>query len=166
MQHFLLEQALNYFIRQNKVDLSTLNGKTLFFTLEDLPLSFNFICTNNRIFVTTQDDITADVDVKLHARVFLALIQGENLTDLLRQDKIKIHGDVKTVQLLVDLLQKIDIDLEEMLAKHTGDIVAHQLGKVAKNLSKSTNPIDSFKDELTTLLIAPSASSFFKNKRF
>ena len=166
MQHFLLEQALNYFIRQNKVDLSTLNGKTLFFTLEDLPLSFNFICTNNRIFVTTQDDITADVDVKLHARVFLALIQGENLTDLLRQDKIKIHGDVKTVQLLVDLLQKIDINLEEMLAKHTGDIVAHQLGKVAKNLSKSTNPIDSFKDELTTLLIAPSASSFFKNKRF
>ena len=166
MQHFLLEQALNYFIRQNKVDLSTLNGKTLFFTLEDLPLSFNFICTNNRIFVTTQDDITADVDVKLHARVFLALIQGENLTDLLRQDKIKIHGDVKTVQLLVDLLQKIDIDLEEMLAKHTGDIVAHQLGKIAKNLSKSTNPIDSFKDELTTLLIAPSASSFFKNKRF
>ena len=166
MQHFLLEQALNYFIHQNEVDLSTLNGKTLFFTLEDLPLSFNFICTNDRIFVTTQGDLTTDVDVKLRAPIFLALFHGENLTDLLRQDKIKIHGDVKTVQLLVDLLQKIDIDLEEMLAKHTGDIVAHQLGKFAKNLKKSKNPIDSIKDELTTLLITPSTSSLFKNKRF
>ena len=166
MQHFLLEQALNYFIHNNKVDLSALNDKTLFFTLEDLPLSFNFICTNDRIFVTTQEDLSADVDVKLRTPIFLALLQGDSLTDLLRQDKIKIHGDVKTVQLLVDLLQKIDIDLEEMLAKHTGDIVAHQLGKFAKNLKKSKNPIDSIKDELTTLLITPSASSLFKNKRF
>jgi ubiquinone biosynthesis protein UbiJ len=58
--------------------------------------------------------------------VFLQLMQGEDLTELLRQDKIIIHGDVKTAQLLVDLLQQVEFDFEEELSKFTGDIVAHQ----------------------------------------
>ncbi len=164
MQHFVLEQALNYLIDQGKVDLDTLNGKTLYFSLEDLPLNVNFVCTNNRIFVTTDTSTGADVDIKLKSSAFLALFQGKDLTELLRQDKIIIHGDVKTAQLLVDLLQQIDIDLEELLSKYTGDIVAHQVGKLAKNFKKSKNPIEELKNELATLLITPSKSNLFKNK--
>lgn len=165
MQHFVLEQALNYLIDQGKADLSALNGKTLHFALEDLPLNVNFVCTNNRIFVTTDTSIGADVDIKLKSSVFLALFQGEDLTELLRQDKIIIHGDVKTAQLLVDILQQIDIDFEEMLSKYTGDIIAHQVGKLTKNFKTSNNPLEAIKNELTTLFVAPSESSLFKNKR-
>jgi ubiquinone biosynthesis protein UbiJ len=65
----------------------------------------------------------------------------------------------------VDLLQQIDIDLEELLSKYTGDIIAHQLGKLSKNLKKTNdNPLETLKDELATLLIAPSKSGLFKNK--
>jgi len=164
MQHFVLEQALNYLIDQGNADLGALNGKTLYFSLEDLPLDVNFVCTNDRIFVTTDTSIGADVDIKLKSSVFLALFQGENLTELLRQDKIVIHGDVKTAQLLVDLLQQLDIDLEEALSKYTGDIIAHQVGKMAKKFKTSDNPLEALKNELTTLLVAPSKSSLFKNK--
>jgi ubiquinone biosynthesis protein UbiJ len=165
MQHFVLEQALNYLIDHGNADLRALNGKTIYFVLEDLPLMVNFVCTNDRIFVTTDTNTSADVDIKLKSSVFLALFQGENLTELLRQDKIIIHGDVKTAQLLVDLLQQIDIDLEELLSKYTGDIIAHQLGKLSKNLKKTNdNPLETLKDELATLLIAPSKSGLFKNK--
>jgi len=164
MQHFVLEQALNYLIDQGNADLSTLNGKTLHFALEDLPLNVNFVCTNDRIFVTTDTSADADVDIKLKSSVFLALFQGKDLTELLRQDKIVIHGDVKTAQLLVDLLQQLDIDLEEALSKYTGDIIAHQVGKMAKKFKTSDNPLEALKNELTTLLVAPSKSSLFKNK--
>ncbi len=164
MQHFVLEQALNYLIDQGKADLGALNDKTLYFSLEDLPLDVNFVCTNNRIFVTTDTSAGADVDIKLKSSVFLALLQGEDLTELLRQDKIIIHGDVKTAQLLVDLLQQIDIDFEEILSKYTGDIVAHQVGKLAKNFKTSDNPLEAIKNELTTLFVAPSESALFKNK--
>ena len=164
MQHFVLEQALNYLIDQGNADLSALNGKTLYFSLEDLPLDVNFVCTNDRIFVTTDTSIGADVDIKLKSSVFLALFQGKDLTELLRQDKIVIHGDVKTAQLLVDLLQQLDIDLEEALSKYTGDIIAHQVGKMAKKFKTSDNPLEALKNELTTLLVAPSKSSLFKNK--
>ncbi|HIM95128.1 MAG TPA: hypothetical protein EYM53_00735 [Gammaproteobacteria bacterium] len=164
MQHFVLEQALNHLIDQGNADLSALNGKTMYFALEDLPLDVNFICTNDRIFVTTDISAGADVDIKLKSSVFLALFQGEDLTELLRQDKIIIHGDVKTAQLLVDLLQQIDIDFEEVLSKYTGDIVAHQIGKLAKSFKASDNPLERLKDELTALLITPKKSKPFKNK--
>lgn len=165
MQHFLLEQGLNYLTEQGKVNLSTLNGTIFHFALEDFPLSLNFICTNDRIFVTTNANTVADIDIKLKSSVFLALFQGEDLSELLRQDKIIIHGDVKTVQLLVDVLQKIDIDLEELLSKYTGDIIANQVGKLTKSLKSSSNPLEALKDSLTSLLIKPSKSGVFKNKR-
>ncbi len=168
MQHFLLEQALNHFIKQTQTDLTPLNGNTIHFALQDLPLRVNFICTNNRVFVSDDTTLDTNVEITLKSSVFLALFQGEDLTELLRQDKIIIHGDVKTAQLLVDLLKKIDIDLEEVLSQYTGDIIAHQAGKVALKIKSSAeqsgNLLETLKDELTTLLIAPRESAFFKNK--
>jgi ubiquinone biosynthesis protein UbiJ len=51
----------------------------------------------------------------LQRKMHRFLMQGEDLTELLRQDKIIIHGDVKTAQLLVDLLQQVEFDFEEEL---------------------------------------------------
>lgn len=160
MQYFLLEQALNYLINQSKINLDTLNGKTIYLTQLDSSQAAYFICTNNRVFVSADANQNADVEIQLKSNVFLAQLQGEDLTELLKQDKIIIHGDVKTAQLLLDLLQKIDIDPEELLAKYTGDMVAHQVGKVAKkckaNIQHPSNSLATLKDKLTTLLIAPS----------
>ncbi len=168
MQHFVLEQALNYLIDQGDADVGTLNGKTIYFALDDLPLTLNFICANHRIFVTTDTSSNADVDIKLKSIVFLSLLQGEEISDLLKQDKIIIHGDVKTAQLLVDLLKSAQIDFEEILSQYTGDIIANQIGNIARNLKDSSNtlnsPIEAIKDELTSLLISPSKSKLYKNK--
>ncbi|WXU00188.1 MAG: Ubiquinone biosynthesis accessory factor UbiJ [Catillopecten margaritatus gill symbiont] len=155
MQAVILERALNFLLETHPINIQPLDGKTVHFSLQDFPLEVNFICTNNRIFVTTDTSTKADVDVKLQANVFLALFQGEDLTELLRQDKIVIHGDVKTAQLLVDLLQQVEIDLEELLSKYTGDIVAHQVGKLAKKFKSSDNPLASIKNDITNLLIRP-----------
>jgi ubiquinone biosynthesis protein UbiJ len=54
---------------------------------------------------------------------------------------IIIHGDVKTAQLLVDLLQQVEFDFEEELSKFTGDIVAHQVGRIATKFKSSDNPL-------------------------
>lgn len=156
MKAVILERALNFLLETHSINIQPLEGKAVHFCLQDFPPEVNFICTNNRIFVTTDTSVTADVDIKLQANVFLSLFQGEDLTELLREDKIVIHGDVKTAQLLVDLLQQMDIDLEELLSKYTGDIVAHQVGRLAKKFKASDDPISSVKDGITNFLIAPS----------
>lgn len=155
MQHFLLENALNYVIEQGGINLEALNGKTLHFSLDDLHLSVNFVCVNDRIFVTDAKNDAYEVDIRLKSSAFLALLRGEALADLLRQDKIIIYGDVKTAQLLVDLLQQSDVDLEELLSHWTGDIIAHQAGKFARGAQKSDYSLTSLKDKLTNLLITP-----------
>lgn len=155
MQHFLLENALNYVIEQGGINLEALNGKTLHFSLDDLHLSVNFVCVNDRIFVTDAKNDAYEVDIRLKSSAFLALLRGEELADLLRQDKIIIYGDVKTAQLLVDLLQQSDVDLEELLSHWTGDIIAHQAGKFARGKKKSDYSLTSLKDKLTNLLITP-----------
>jgi ubiquinone biosynthesis accessory factor UbiJ len=168
MQYFVLEHALNFLIQNGEVDIEPLDKKIINFSLQDLPLEVNFVCTNNRIFVLNDTTHPSDVDIKLKSDVFFALFKGEDLTKLIKQDKIIIHGDVKTAQLLVELLKQVDIDLEEILSQYTGDIIAHEVGKISTKFKKiiqhSNNPLDAIKDGLSHFLIKPNVSQRYKNK--
>ncbi|BBB23368.1 conserved hypothetical protein [Abyssogena phaseoliformis symbiont OG214] len=136
--------------------------------MQDLPLDVHFVCANNRIFVLSATDKPTNVNIKLKPIVFISLFQGKDLTELLRQDKINIHGDVKTAQLLVGLLKEVDIDLEEIASKYTGDIIANQLGKLTKKFNhtgaQSNNLLEIIKNRLSTLLINPIKSERYKHK--
>jgi hypothetical protein len=68
--------------------------------MQDFPIEVNFICTNARIFVTTDTTTHADVDIKLKSSVFLQLMQGEDLTELIRllivsNDFTKLRHDIE-----------------------------------------------------------------------
>ena len=100
---------------------------------------------------------------------FLSLIKGAPLEDLIEKEDIEINGSIKTAQQLADLLAASSIDIEELVSKYTGDIIAHQIGlsiKQIKNISLKNNGsiIDNLKEELTTILLAPSRSTIFKDR--
>lgn len=154
-QTVILEKTLNHLLTAHQMDISALEGKTIHFSLQDLPMDVGFICTNARIFVSSNTNKTPDVDIKLQLESFLALLRGQDLTDLLKQDKIVIHGDVKMAQLLVDLFQQVSFDFEEVLSKYTGDIVAHQVGKSVKKFKDAESPLDIIKDKAVNLFVAP-----------
>ena len=70
---------------------------------------------------------------------------------------------------LADLLVSSSIDIEELISQYTGDIVAHQLGRAFRQLKEASlkndgSIINNLKDEITTTLIAPSRSRFFKRR--
>ena len=48
------------------------------------------------------------------------------------QGAVKIDGDTETGQAFQDLLADVDWDWEEQLSRVTGDVIAHQTGKLAK----------------------------------
>ena len=100
---------------------------------------------------------------------FLSLFKGVALEDLIEKEDIEINGSIKTAQQLADLLASSSIDIEELISQYTGDIIAHQVGqsfKQIKNISLKNDGsiIDTLKEELTTLLIAPSRSTIFKGR--
>ena len=168
MRLLFLQQVVNYIITSSGLDIGTLNNKIIRFSLEDLPLDVDFVCKNNRVFVLSDAGTPADVDIKLKSTAFLSIFNGEDITELLRKDKIVIKGDVKTAQLLVDLLNKADIDLEEELSKYTGDIVANGVGKTTNKLkaisSDQSGAMAAIKGSLLKLFVAPSKSKRYKNQ--
>ena len=165
-----LEKTLNHLINTNNIAIENLNNKIIGFRVDEFNLKLLFMFTNSRVFVMELlEQKHVDVDIKLNKTAFLSLFKGASFEELIESDEIDINGSVKTAQQLADLIALASIDVEELASHYTGDIVAHQLGKSIKLVKGKTNNnkvniIGTLKNDLTTLLVAPSRSRFFNKK--
>jgi len=170
MFRLTLEKTLNHLINTNNIDTEGLNDKIIGLSVDEFNLKLLFMFTNSRVFVMEmQDQQNISVDIKLNKTAFLSLFKGASFEELIESDEIEINGSVKTAQQLADLIALTSIDVEELVSHYTGDIIAHQLGKSIKLIKTKTNNdkvniIETLKNDLTTLLVAPSRSRFINNK--
>jgi ubiquinone biosynthesis protein UbiJ len=170
MFRLTLEKTLNHLINTNNIDTERLNNKIIGLSVDEFNLKLIFMFTNSRVFVMEmQNQQNINVDIKLNKTVFLSLFKGASFEELIESDEIDINGSVKTAQQLGDLIALASIDVEELVSHHTGDIIAHQLGKSIKLVkgkanNDKVNIVETLKNDLTTLLVAPSRSRFFNNK--
>ena len=166
MLRLALEKTLNLLIANGMVKLGKLEGHNIALRVPELGLSLCFVCVNSRIYVLEAQQQNPDVDITLNRSAFLSLFKGEELNDLLANDEVVISGNVKVAQALSDLFAETSIDVEELISQHTGDIVAHQLGKAISFAKKKPGDnlkdiVETLKDDISTLLVAPSRSRFF-----
>ena len=170
MFRLTLEKTLNHLINTNNIDTEGLNNKIIGLSVDELNLKLLFMFTNSRVFVMEmQDQQNINVDIKLNKTAFLSLFKGASFEELIESDEIEINGSVKTAQQLADLIALTSIDVEELVSHYTGDIIAHQLGKSIKLVkgkanNDKVNIVEALKNDLITLLVAPSRSRFFNNK--
>jgi len=170
MFRLTLEKTLNHLVNTNNIDTSGLDSKTIGLSVDELNLRLLFIFTNSRVFVIEMyDKENVDVDIELNKTAFLSLFSGASFEDLIKNDEIEINGNIKTAQQLADLIALASIDVEELVSHYTGDIIAHQLGKSIRLIKSKAgddknNILENLKNDLTTLLVAPSRSRFFNNK--
>ena len=170
MFRLTLEKTLNHLINTNNIDTEGLDNKIIGLSVDEFNLKLLFKFTNSRVFgMEIQDHQNINVDIKLNKNAFLSLLKGASFEDLRESDEIEINGSVKTAQQLADLIALTSIDVEELVSHYTGDIIAHQLGKSIKLIKTKTNndkvnTIETLKNDLTTLLVAPSRSRFINNK--
>jgi len=170
MIRLTLEKTLNHLINTNNIDAEGLDNKIIGLSVDEFNLKLLFMFTNSRVFVMEMhDQQNVDVDIQLNKTAFLSLFKGASFEELIESDEIDINGSVKTAQQLADLLALVSIDVEELVSHYTGDIIAHQLGKSIKLVKGKTNSdkvsiIETLKNDLTILLVAPSRSRFFNKK--
>ena len=170
MFRLTLEKTLNHLINTNNIDTEGLNNKIIGLSVDEFNLKLLFMFTNSRVFVMEmQGQQNINVDIKLNKTAFLSLFKGASFEELIESDEIDINGSVKTAQQLADLIALASIDVEELVSHYTGDIIAHQLGKSIKLVKGKANKdkvniTETLKNDLTTLLVAPSRSRFFNNK--
>lgn len=131
-----VELALNAAIEGSsaaRADLKRLEGKVIAFELTGLPLRFYFLPQPGRLTVAA--DYHGDTDIRVSAPP-ASLLSAALQRDDAPPKGMQINGDAETAQVFSRLLKQADLDWEELLSRHTGDVAAHEVGKAVRGLHR------------------------------
>lgn len=139
----MLQQALTSFLEllinkvlsfnTSKVDLKKLEQKTLTIILSELNFPISLSVDNNQIIVSGLIE-RADCTVNTSIQTLQALKAEQQLTELIKQDKLDLTGDIKVAQQFTGLAESLNIDWQSELAAHIGDMPTHKLIQLSKKI--------------------------------
>ncbi len=120
--------------------LEKLEQKTLTLTLAELgfPLSFTVtsgIDANDKALFVTSLTERADCSINTSIKTLRELQANQQLTELIKQDKLDVTGDIKVAQQFATLAQNLDIDWQTELAAYIGDVPTHKLMQLGKKVA-------------------------------
>jgi ubiquinone biosynthesis protein UbiJ len=110
-----------------------LEGRGLSLVFEGTPLAICCRVADGRISLDTRDADNADATLTGSPVSLLSLV-GPGAEDRLRGSSIRIAGDAEIAQRFRDLLQHSQPDFEEELSRVVGDVAAHQVANIARNV--------------------------------
>lgn len=124
-----IEFAIAQIISQNLTEFSKakLSGKTICVKLKQLDFPLYFICSRQRILVLSDYQSKASVSVSLDLTTLKELKAGANVTELIKQDKLLLDGDLNCLQAFVKFFELHTYDFEETLSHYLGDLVSYKL---------------------------------------
>ena len=148
----LIEQVLNQALKLDPSlldKLKTVEHQRLLVEVRDWQQKIAITYANQQLHLYTAIDVTsADCMISANINTLLTLKNPAMLTQLIRQNKLDLQGDLNIAQHYSSAFSSVDIDWPEQLAKHIGDAPAQQLylylksfkqqGKKAKSQLDST----------------------------
>jgi ubiquinone biosynthesis protein UbiJ len=150
-----LETALDLYLKQDPQALqrcTALQGKIIGLDISGLGLSLYFFPGSDGIQVSSR--YQGDVDTRLSGSPFgFARLALGSREDALFKGAVEIEGDTETGQQFQDLLANTDWDWEEQLSHITGDVIARQIGNVARLSRKFiTNSCNTLEQDVSEYL--------------
>ena len=130
-----LETALNLWLKNDDRTpqrLQLLLGKVIELRFREFSRSLFFFPTERGIQILTSYEGSADATITSSIADLIGS-QFKPTEDALFSGNIKISGDTELGEQFQQLLSDVDFDWEEQLSKITGDVVAHQAGKLFQN---------------------------------
>lgn len=140
----LIETSINKLVSfdpNGTSKLAALADYRLTLYLQGTPVQLTLVFSPHHIDVLSEmvsfDTLITDLPVnhcviKTSLEVLPQLRDSSQLTSLIKQDKLVVEGELAVAQKVSDLLQNLDIDWEDEVAKKTSDVFAHQTFRVAK----------------------------------
>lgn len=130
-----LEAVINRYLRLDPAigaRMATLSGRCIGIELRGLDLTLYVFPDEHGIQLRDHTEGEPDTVLRGTPLGMVRLGIGGNTEKTLFSGEVVIEGDVETGQAFKAILDELDIDWEEQLSKLTGDIVAHQLGNMAR----------------------------------
>lgn len=125
----VIETALNSLIKDDPElgrRLSRFQGKVLQVHLKELNQTLTFVFSQ-QIDVLSRFEGEPDCYLSLNIMVLPELRDHSKITQLIKQDKLELTGDIQLAQKFSQLLVDSKPDIEEWLSKVVGDALAHTL---------------------------------------
>jgi ubiquinone biosynthesis protein UbiJ len=134
---FAVNQALALNINGVK-NLAVLEQKTFTIQLSELGFPLSFSVNANKVLVTSLTE-RSDCTVNTSVKTLLALKKQQQITELIKQEKLDVKGDLKVAQQFASIAESLEIDWQSELAKHIGDIPTYKLSQFGSSLMKKFN---------------------------
>ncbi|EEX42611.1 ubiquinone biosynthesis accessory factor UbiJ [Vibrio furnissii] len=131
----VIESSLNALIKDDPElgrRLARLKGQVIQVHLKELNQTLTFIFSQ-QIDVLAHYEGAPDCYLSLNLSVLPELREQANITQLIKQDKLVLEGDIQLAQKFSQLMTDCKPDIEEWLSRVTGDVVAHTVVQGAKN---------------------------------
>ncbi len=121
--------------------LAKLEHKSLVLQLAEIDTSFCMSVDGDHILVTNPEHIDDSFDclIKTSISTLIQLKNEQQLTQLIKEDKLDIIGDIKVAQQYASLFESLDIDWRSELEKHLGDIATYKLLHLAKQVGNKVS---------------------------
>ncbi|NOZ10802.1 MAG: Sterol-binding domain protein [Gammaproteobacteria bacterium] len=111
-----------------------LDGKVVCIHLKDSSLKMFIRPFGGGFRITEKWDGEVDVTLTGSVFAFAKLATREGDTDLFFKREILIEGDTDLGQRFRRILERLDIDWEEVASRCVGDVAAHQMGKLTRDM--------------------------------
>lgn len=117
--------------------LTALEGRVIALELRGLDLRLMFRVQGRGIAFVDEPGLEPDTLLRGTPIGLASLGLGRgNATGTLFSGAVEITGDVETGQAFKAVLDGIEIDWEEQLARYSGDVLAHQIGNAARHAQR------------------------------
>ncbi|WP_163934704.1 SCP2 domain-containing protein [Paraferrimonas sp. SM1919] len=150
-----LEKTLNHLLQQTRRDSNydhSLAGKVIAIQLSEAPWPL-YIGFYQQVSVMGQYEHSPDVMVQLSIKDLSQLHQANVLTELIKQDKILLEGDLPTLQAFGALINNLDIDWFDNLSPYLSDNILGLLEQGALTLQSKLSQLHQDTVEHTTDLL-------------
>lgn len=136
----VIETVLNRLIQDDPVltrQLVRLKGQVIQLHVNEFNRTLTFVFAQ-QIDVLADYADTPDCYLSLSLSTLPELRQRDNITRLIKQDKLELRGDIQLAQKFADIVTEAKPDLEEWLSRLTGDVAAHSVVRTGSDLSRLT----------------------------
>ncbi len=130
-----LETALNTALRLDSETfrkLSRYDGKVIAIELQGIPFTLFLLPGPDGINLLGQYDAEPDTILSGTPLAMAKMAFGPDASKVLFAGEVTIRGDVEIGQGFKRLLDELEIDWEEQLARYTGDIAAHKFADLLR----------------------------------
>ena len=132
-----LEKALNQCLRmdpESLASISALEGKVIALVVDGLGAEIFLVPIAEGVRV--QSVFEGEPDVTIRGGLFsLARMGLSDNPSSVFGDGVEMEGDTHLGRKVQRILDTLDLDWEEQLSRFTGDVVAHQIGNVVRDLT-------------------------------